>query len=114
MKLTYAVVIEQTPNNYGAYAPDVPGCISTAATPDEMLANIREALAFHIDGLILGGDPVPTPVMSIDDAIAYHSQSLADADPEWLAAGGHVMAPLSARFETVEVEIPTPRATLAG
>ena len=30
MKLTYAVVFEQTPNNYGAYAPDVPGCISTA------------------------------------------------------------------------------------
>ena len=33
MKLTYAVVIEQTPNNYGAYAPDVPGCISTAKPP---------------------------------------------------------------------------------
>ena len=114
MKLTYAVVIEQTPKNYGAYAPDVPGCISTAATPDEMLANIREALAFHIDDLIRGGDPVPVPAMSIDDAIAYHSQSLADADAEWLAAGGDVMAPLSTRFETVEVEIPTPQATPAG
>lgn len=114
MKLTYAVVIEQTPNNYGAYAPDVPGCISTAATPDEMLANIREALAFHIDGLIRGGDPVPAPAMSIEDAIAYHSQSLADVDPEWLAAGGDVMAPLSARFETVEIEIPNPQATPAS
>ncbi|WP_420437034.1 type II toxin-antitoxin system HicB family antitoxin [Candidatus Poriferisodalis sp.] len=49
MKLTYAVVIEQTPKNYGAYAPDVPGCISTAATPDEMLANIREAIAMMLD-----------------------------------------------------------------
>ncbi len=106
MKLTYAVVIEQTPNNSGAYAPNVPGCISTAATPDEMLANIREALAFHIDGLVRGGDPVPAPAMSIDDAIAYHSQSPADVDAEWLAAGGDIMAPLSARFETVEVEIP--------
>ena len=38
MKLTYAVVIEQTPNNYGAYAPDVPGCVSTGKTWDEMLA----------------------------------------------------------------------------
>ena len=114
MKLTYAIVIEQTPNNFGAYAPDVPGCISTAATPDEMLANIREALVFHIDDLIRSGDPVPVPAMSIDDAIAYHSQSLADADTQWLAAGGDVMAPLSTRFETVEIEIPTPQATLAG
>ncbi len=46
MKLTYAIVIEQTPNNFGTYAPDVQGCISTAATPDEMPGNIREALAF--------------------------------------------------------------------
>ena len=107
MKLTYADVIEQTPNNYGAYAPDVPGCISTAATPDEMLANIRDALAFHIDGLVRG-DPVPTPAMSIGDAIAHHSQSLADVDAEWLAADRDVMAPLSTQFETVEVEIDSP------
>ena len=79
-----------------------------------MLANIREALAFHIDGLVCSGDPVPAPAMSIEDAIACHSQSLADVDAEWLAAGGDVMAPLSARFETVEVEIPTPQAAPAG
>ena len=41
MKLTYAVVIEQTSNNHAAYAPEVPGCISTAKTWDEMLAMIR-------------------------------------------------------------------------
>ena len=114
MKLTYAVVIEQTPNNYGAYAPDVPGCISTAETPDEMLANISEALAFHVDGLVRSGDPVPVPAMSIDDAIAYHGQALADADAEWPAEGGDATATLSTRFETVEVEISTPQVTLAG
>ena len=114
MKLTYAVVIEQTPNNYGAYAPDVPGWISTAATPDEMLANIREALAFHIDGLIRGGDPVPVPVMSIDDAIAFHADALDDADLELLAGYGDAAPTLSTRFETVEVEISTPQATLTG
>ena len=42
MKLTCAVVIEQIPNNYGAYAPDVPGCISTAETRDKMLAMIAK------------------------------------------------------------------------
>ena len=56
--------IEQTPNNYGAYAPDVPGCISTADTADEMLAMIREALTFHIEALVEDGDPVPEPTMS--------------------------------------------------
>ena len=114
MKLTYAVVIEQTSNNYGAYAPDVPGCISTAETPDEMLANIREALAFHIDGLVRSGDPVPVPAMSVDDAVAYHRQAVADEDAELPAEGGGATATLSTRFETVEVEISTPQATLAG
>ncbi len=52
--------------------------------------------------------------MSIEDAIAYHSQSLADVDAEWLAAGGDVMASQSARFEMAEVEIPTPQATPAS
>ena len=106
MKLTYAVVIEQTPNNYGAYAPDVPGCISTADTPDEMLAMIREALTFHIEALIEDGDPVPEPTMSIDDAIAYHSQALSEAEEELLAEYGNAPPSLSTRFELVEIEVP--------
>ena len=114
MKLTYAVVIEQTPNNYGAYAPDVPGCISTADTPDEMLAMIREALTFHIEALIEDGDPVPEPTMSIDDAIAYHSQALSEAEEELLAEYGDVPPSLSTRFELVEIEVPAPQAVPAS
>ena len=106
MKLTYAVVIEQTPNNYGAYAPDVPGCISTADTPDEMLAMIREALTFHIEALVEDGDPVPEPSMSVDDAIAYHSRALSDAREELLAEHGDAPPTLSTRFELVEIEVP--------
>ena len=49
MKLTCAVVIEQTPNNYAAYVPEVPGCISTAKTWGGMLAMLREALTVHIE-----------------------------------------------------------------
>ena len=60
MKLTYAVVFEQTPNNYCAYVPDVPGCVSTGGTWDEMQAMIREALAFHIEGLLEGASPSPS------------------------------------------------------
>ena len=106
MKLTYAVVIEQAPNNYGAYAPDVPGCISTAETWDKMLAMIREALTVHIESLIEDGDPVPEPPMSIDDAIAHHSEALADAEEELLDEHGDAAPTLSARFELVEIEVP--------
>ena len=88
MKLTYAVVFEQTPNNYGAYAPDVPGCISTADTWDEMLAMIREALTFHTEFLIEDGDPVPEPTMSIGDAIAHHSEAFSEAEEDLLAEFG--------------------------
>ena len=56
MKLTYAVVIEQTPNNYGAYVPDVPGCVSAGDTWDEMQAMIREAIARH-------NEPIPEDVL---------------------------------------------------
>ena len=76
VKLTYAVVFEQVPSNYSAYAPDVPGCVGTGVTWDETLAMIREALTFHIEALIEDGDPVPEPTMSIDDAIAYHSEPI--------------------------------------
>ncbi len=76
MKLRYAVVFQQTPNNYGAYVPDVPGCISTGKTWEEMQAMIREALAFHIEDLLEQGEPLPEPRMSIDDAIAHHNEPL--------------------------------------
>ncbi len=106
MKLIYAVVIEQTPNNYAAYAPEVPGCISTAKTRDEMLAMIREALTVHFEFLIEDGDPVPEAMMSIDDAIAYHSKALAKADEELLAEYGDAPPTISTTFCMVEIEVP--------
>ena len=59
MKLTYAVVYEQTPNNYCAYAPDVPGCVSTGKTWKKMQEMIREALTFHIEFMVENGESVP-------------------------------------------------------
>ena len=72
MKLTYAVVFEQAPNNYAAYIPDLPGCISTGRTWEEMQWMIREAIEFHIEGIQLGGDPVPMPQMSVEEALEFH------------------------------------------
>ncbi len=116
MKLTYAVVIEQTPNNYGAYAPDVPGCVSTGKTWDEMQAMIREALTFHIEDLLEQGEPLPEPKMSIEEAIAYHSEALAEYDEQDMVEYGDDIPTLSTRFEWVEVEVkvPAPQAARAS
>ena len=59
--MKYTVVIEKTPNNYAAYVPDLPGCVATANSREELLEEIREAIEFHIEGMREGGDPVPEP-----------------------------------------------------
>jgi predicted RNase H-like HicB family nuclease len=59
MVMRYAVVIEQADGNYSAYVPDLPGCVATGATPAETEETIREAIRFHIDGLIEDDLPVP-------------------------------------------------------
>ena len=57
----YAVVIERGPNNYSAYVPDLPGCITTGKTIEEIKTNIREAIELHVEGLIEDGIRVPEP-----------------------------------------------------
>jgi predicted RNase H-like HicB family nuclease len=49
--MQYVVVIEQADSNLSAYVPDLPGCVASGATTDEVLSRIREAIAFHLDGL---------------------------------------------------------------
>ncbi len=57
----YAIVIEDAGDNYSAYVPDLPGCVSTGATVDEVTANIRAAIALHIESLREHGEEVPPP-----------------------------------------------------
>jgi predicted RNase H-like HicB family nuclease len=59
--MRYAVVIEKAASNYAAYVPDLPGCLATGATVEEVEAAIREAIRFHIDGLREDGLPIPQP-----------------------------------------------------
>lgn len=61
----FAVVIEKGPRNYSAYVPDLPGCISTGRTLAEIEKNIREAIGFHIEGMIEDGDPIPEPTSRV-------------------------------------------------
>ena len=114
MKLTYAVVFEQTPNNYCAYVPDVPGCVSVGDTRDEMQAMIREALAFQIEDLVEQGEPLPEPRMSIDDAIAYHNEPIPEGVLKSYAEYGYDTPVLSTRFELAEIEVPAPQPAQAG
>ena len=60
----YLIVIEQTNGGYSTYSPDLPGCVSTGKTRDEVEKNMREAIEFHIDGLRKEGFPVPEPQAS--------------------------------------------------
>ncbi len=57
----YMVVIEKGGNNFSAYSPDVPGCITTGKTLEETLGNMEDALCFHLEGLYEDGDPLPEP-----------------------------------------------------
>ncbi len=59
--LEYTIVIEETPRNFAAYAPDLPGCVATGATREEAVREMRGAIAFHIEGLREHDEPVPTP-----------------------------------------------------
>lgn len=57
----YAIIMEHGQNNLSAYVPDLPGCISTGHTLEEINENISEAIQLHIEGLIEDGDPIPEP-----------------------------------------------------
>ena len=59
--MKYTVVIEKTPNNYAAYVPDLPGCVATANSREELLEEIREAIEFHIEGMREDGETVLEP-----------------------------------------------------
>jgi predicted RNase H-like HicB family nuclease len=62
--MRYLVVVERGPTSFGAYVPDLPGCIAVGETREEVLASIHEAIEFHLDGLREDGQPIPAPSSS--------------------------------------------------
>jgi predicted RNase H-like HicB family nuclease len=62
--MRYLVVVEEGPTSFGAYVPDLPGCIAVGETRDEVLASIHEAIEFHLEGLKEDGQPIPAPSSS--------------------------------------------------
>ena len=59
MNVKYAVIFERATNNWAAYVPDLPGCMTTGQTLDETKINIREAIQGHLATLRAFGDPIP-------------------------------------------------------
>jgi len=68
--IRYAIIIEKAADGgYGAYAPDLPGCVGMGATKDEALQNMIEAIQFHIEGLQEEGLPLPEPVSEAENLV---------------------------------------------
>jgi predicted RNase H-like HicB family nuclease len=75
MSLRYAVVFEKASNNWAAYVPDLPGCMTTGKTLDETERNIREAVEGHLQLMRELGEPIPQPTT----AVSYVQTSLSAA-----------------------------------
>ena len=57
----YLIVLEPSATGFGAYSPDVPGCVATGATVEQTLSEMREALVFHFEGMAEAGELLPEP-----------------------------------------------------
>jgi predicted RNase H-like HicB family nuclease len=65
MRRQYAVIFEEGPTSHGAYVPDLPGCVAVGASRAEVEKLIEEAIAFHIEGMLLHGETVPEPTSQV-------------------------------------------------
>ena len=55
----FLIVIEKTKNNYSAYSPDLPGCVATGKTREEVERNMHQAVEMHVQGLLEDNLPIP-------------------------------------------------------
>jgi len=64
--MDYVVILEKGKKSFGAYVPDLPGCVAVGKTKKEALRLIREAIEFHIEGMRADGLPIPEPSSSTE------------------------------------------------
>jgi len=57
----YLIVVEETETGYSAFSPDLPGCVATGKTRDEVEQAMRDAIEFHLDGMREDGEDIPPP-----------------------------------------------------
>jgi predicted RNase H-like HicB family nuclease len=76
--MRYLIVIERAEKNYSAYAPDVPGCVSTGRSVAETVSNMAEALKGHLQLMAEDGEPIPDPATTseyLDVELPQHAAS---------------------------------------
>lgn len=62
--MRYLVVVEESTTSFGAYVPDLPGCIAVGESREEVLTSIQEAIEMHLEDLRDRGQPIPQPSSS--------------------------------------------------
>jgi predicted RNase H-like HicB family nuclease len=73
--MKYLFVIERTATGYSAYSPDLPGCIATSSTRDEVEREMKGAIAFHLDGLKDEGMTIPQPSSPLREWLTGFSEA---------------------------------------
>ena len=64
--MQYLVIIEEGPSSYGAYVPDLPGCVAVGSSRAEVTQLIHEAIEFHVDGMKKDGLVIPKPTSTVE------------------------------------------------
>lgn len=64
--MRYAVVIEKGAESFGAYVPDLPGCVAVGESKDEVVRLIQEAIELHLESLKQDGQPIPAPSSTVE------------------------------------------------
>lgn len=99
--MNYAIAIEVEPGKaYGVEVPDLPGCFSAGDTLDEALENAREAVAFHVEGLLDAGEAVP-----VSRGVEAWAGDRAYAGRTWAVVGVDLAA-LSGRSRRLNISLP--------
>ncbi len=115
--MRYAVIIEEGENSFGAYVPDLPGCVAVAETREEVLKLIAETIEFHIEGLKEDSQPMPEPASSVEYiGVSATYEISRDASGQWVwyltrdasgrwgwhlsAASGRIIATSSEHYRT--------------
>ena len=99
--MRYPVVIHKDSNSdYGVTVPDLPGCFSAGETLDEALEEAVEAIETHLEGMLMDGEPVPTP-----QSVAHHQNNPNYVDGVW-ALVSIDLAKLSGKTKRVNITLP--------
>jgi predicted RNase H-like HicB family nuclease len=71
MNVEYVVVVERSETGFGAYLPDLPGCVAVGETREETVQLIREAIELHVESLREAGERIPPPTSTAESVVVH-------------------------------------------